>query len=455
MFEEQPTREISIRDFLRVIFRRKWILITLFVVSTTVVAVMNIRSPVLYESEARVLVRRGQMESVVSARYRYLPWEEEISSELETVKSQAVLRRGRQLLKAKIEELGWDRPSIIARSNVSVQVIKESNVLAISYLHREPDMSVMVADAVTRAYMEYHEQAQNVEYVNEFFAEEIEDVERQMEELRTDRANLVEQENLTFSANEKSQLEKKIESEQLRLDDVQWTIRLTETAIEAERRALEDGFETRIPRLKESSYGDISVIAQSKMRLLDLKAERDAMASQYTDKYPPLAALNKKIEAIESQLEEEITSKIELDQMDLEMLREEERTVAQSLEESQLKLLAIVDKEGRYQQVGLDLETLEDRYRELKKTEIQTKITQATSPDWRVTLLSPAREPIARNTKDYVRMALAPLFSVVVGLGLVFFVESLDHSIKGPADAEEALRLPVLASLWETKRVSR
>jgi capsular polysaccharide biosynthesis protein len=48
-------------------------------------------------------------------------------------------------------------------------------------------------------------------------------------------------------------------------------------------------------------------------------------------------------------------------------------------------------------------------------------------------------------------MALAPVFSIVIGLGLVFFLESLDHSIKGPADAEDALGLPVLASLGMMK----
>jgi capsular polysaccharide biosynthesis protein len=79
-------------------------------------------------------------------------------------------------------------------------------------------------------------------------------------------------------------------------------------------------------------------------------------------------------------------------------------------------------------------------------------MSQATSPAWRVTLITPARRPVARKTKDYVRMALAPIFSVVIGLGLVFFIESLDHSIKSPAEAEELTGLPVLATLWEMKK---
>jgi uncharacterized protein involved in exopolysaccharide biosynthesis len=452
MYEEQQAREISVRDFLRVIFRRKWILITLFTVSTTAVAVMNIRSPVLYESQARVLVRRGQMENAVSARYRYLPWEEEISSELETVKSQTVLRRGEEILKETLEDAGLDRRPLIVRRNVNVEVVMESNVLAISYLHSDPDMAQLGADAVSRAYMEHYQESGNIERVNEFFATEIEGVEGELDELRAARGEFLEEERLTFSNNEQAQLEKRVDESESRLKELRQEIAKRETLLETQRRAVEDGFETRVPKLRESSYGDNSVITQTKLELAKLKAERDAMAAQYTEKYPPLAALNKRIKALESQLRSEVLDKINLEEMDLEILRDEEQTLAQGLAESEGKLLAILEKQGWYRQMELDLETLEDRYRQLKETEIQTKISQATSPDWRVTLLTPASEAVARKTKDYVRMALAPIFSLVIGLGLVFFVESLDHSIKTPADAEEALGIPVLASLWEIKK---
>jgi succinoglycan biosynthesis transport protein ExoP len=452
MLEEPKPREVSIRDFLRVVFKQKWILITLFTVSTLVVAIMNIKSPVLYESQARVLVRRGQVENVVYARYRYLPWEEEISSELETVKSQAVLARARDIMKEKLEEAGLHKPPTIARSSVSVEVVKESNVLAISFLDRDPDIAQMGADAVTHAYMEYYQKAGDVARVDQFFQREIQSVEGQLEGLRADRGEFLESENLTFSPDEKKQLEDNIDSDKKKLDEIRGEIKKRETALGAQRKALEEGSMSRVPRVAESSYGDDSVLLQAKLELFRLKADRDAMAAQYTDKYPPLMAIDKQIAVVEGEIRTEIENKISLEELDLEILREQERSVSQSLGQSEEKLRSVVDNEGHYQQMELDLETLADRYKQLKDTEIQSKITQATSPDWRVTLLVPASKAIPRNTKDYVRMALAPVFSVVIGLGLAFFFESLDHSIKGPADVEEALGLPVLASLWMMKK---
>lgn len=453
MFEEEtPRRETSIRDFLRVVFRHKWVLVILFVVSTVVVAAINVRSPVLYESEARVLVRRGQLENMVDARYRYLTWQEEVLSELETVKSYTVLARAREILKSKLEEKGLDRKAMIARGYVQVDVVKESNVLAISYLHRDPVYVVLVADAVTEAYMEYRETTYDVGKLEDFFSEEIESVQRQMDELRVARGELVTSENLSFSGEEKSNLHSKVETTEARLEEVRRQIDAKTLILQAERRALEDGFMTRIPRDPRSSYGDLNTVLQHKLNLAKLKSDRDAMAEQFTEKYPPLISLNSQIATLEQEIRNEIESKIELDELDLEVLKGEESSLMATLTEAEQKLRTLAEKEGSYEQMALDLESLEGRYKDLRDTQVKTKMSQATSPAWRVTLITPARKPVARKTKDYVRMALAPIFSLVVGLGLVFFMESLDHSIKSSADAEESTGLPVLATLWEMKK---
>ena len=454
MFEdEKPRREASIRDFLRIVFRYKWVLVILFVVSTVVVAAINVRSPVLYESEARVLVRRGQLENMVDARYRYLTWQEEVLSELEAVKSYSVLARAREILSSKLDEKGLDRKSLIARGYVQVDVIKESNVLAISYLHRDPVYVVLVADAVTEAYMEYRERTYDVEKLEAFFAEQIEEVQRQMDDLRNARGELVLTESLTFSEDEKHNLETRVANTKTKLEEVRRNIKAKQSVLRAEKQALEDGFTTRIPRDSQSSYGDISVIIQHKLKLAGLRGERDAMAVQFTEKYPHLMSLNSQIAALENELYNEIVSKIELDEMDLELLRGEENSLSATLTETEQKLQTLADKEGQYQQMQLDLASLENRYKNLRDTQVKTKMSQATSPAWRVTLITPARRPIAKKTKDYVRMALAPIFSLVIGLGLVFFIESLDHSIKSPEDAEESIGLPVLATLWEMKKI--
>ena len=47
---------------------------------------------------------------------------------------------------------------------------------------------------------------------------------------------------------------------------------------------------------------------------------------------------------------------------------------------------------------------------------------------------------------------LAELFSIVIALGLAFFIDNLDHSIKSIAEAEDSLGLSVLANFPEIEK---
>ena len=81
-----------------------------------------------------------------------------------------------------------------------------------------------------------------------------------------------------------------------------------------------------------------------------------------------------------------------------------------------------------------------------------SKISIASNPEWTVTILNPASSSYQQKTRDYVRIALGPMFSIFVALGFAFFLDNLDHSIKSVSEAEETLNLHVLASFPDSRR---
>jgi capsular polysaccharide biosynthesis protein len=102
----------------------------------------------------------------------------------------------------------------------------------------------------------------------------------------------------------------------------------------------------------------------------------------------------------------------------------------------------------------MDRQLAESRRRlvDLGEKSDQAKITENTVPALIVYLLSPAGSPTARNTRDYVRLALAPAFSLVVGIGLAFFIDGLDLTVHTAGQAEAELELPVLAAISERRK---
>ena len=97
---DEPTTEpseTSLRDFLSIVFRRKWVVAAVFLASVGVVMAMDRLTPTEYESISQVLINRGQPESAYSSRVRVLSWEED--SELRAgggVKSPHILARWRR-----------------------------------------------------------------------------------------------------------------------------------------------------------------------------------------------------------------------------------------------------------------------------------------------------------------------------------------------------------------------
>ena len=162
----------SARDFLSVLFRRRWIIGTVFAVTTLTVLGINFSQPLFYESTGKVIVKRGVRDNIMQGYARTLSWEEELASEVETVKSGAVLGIAQEYLDAQraVRGLATTR---IAVERIEASVVGESNVIAMSYQDRKPETALEVTDAVIHAYMQYRKNEYTLKFPKEFFDSEI------------------------------------------------------------------------------------------------------------------------------------------------------------------------------------------------------------------------------------------------------------------------------------------
>jgi uncharacterized protein involved in exopolysaccharide biosynthesis len=154
---------------------------------------------------------------------------------------------------------------------------------------------------------------------------------------------------------------------------------------------------------------------------------------------------------MESMLASEVKTRINLGESEVRALEARAAQIRRAMSEGQARLSTYPARTARMAEIETRIAALQKNYTELTDAAAQAKIAKATSPDWTVDLLTPAGRPYAKNQRDYVRLALAPIFSLIIGLGLAFFIDGLDATLKSPGETEEALELPVLASLTEHK----
>ena len=433
------------RDFLAVLFRRRWIIGSVFAVTTLTVLAINLSQPLFYESTGKVILKRGMRDNLMQPGMRTMTWEEELASEVETVESGAVVAEAQEMLDQRRKAEGKPRIQI-ALDRVEASVQGESNVIAMSYQDRSPEVALEVTDVLIAAYMNYRKNVYTLQYPREFFETEVARVSSELQEW-TGRKEAYMASTGTVNLQADGVTDKQFLSQQ------ETDLANVEKELAQKRETVR---EMRAVQSSSNSEGAVSsindgVISALKQDLAEARVRYREMETIYVPTSQELVQMKSKVDEMEAQLATEVNNRIRLAEVDLRALEAKAALIRQSVATGRSRLATYPQRTARMSEIELRIAALTKNYEDLTRAAAQAKISKATSPDWTVDLLTPAGKPYAKNQRDYVRLALAPIFSLIVGLGLAFFIDGLDATLKSPRETEEALDLPVLASLTEHK----
>ena len=450
--EPNPTtRQATIRDLVAVVFRQKWVILTIFAVTTVSVFLFNLRSPTTYESSSKVQVRRGRIETTQNPNLRVLSWAEEMSSELETVQSYPVSRRAQELLDRWEADGEIGAPIRINRGGISAKVIGESNVLEIAYASQDASVCRPVTNALTEAYTEFRRESMVVAGVDEFFRSELVATAANLRRLEEEKRELLTTQAGRASGEEAGTVRSVLfqtEVERMRYNEELQMLRQKQQA--AERLAAGERLETAY--FLELGFENIQTLNGLRGQVDRLRLQRDEKAAVLTSSHPELRALDDALASAETLLRNEIHSSVDLLGTRVEELTAAVTEIDTRIAAMRIELGMIPANEIELARLDHRIEILREEMLDLSRKQMSSRINVATSPSVTVTLLSPSGSPVALKTRDYVRMALAPLMSLVVGFVVAFFMDSLDHTLRGSNDVEDYLGLPVLAALPDTRK---
>jgi len=303
---QTPVPQATAREFLAVVFRRKWLIIGLFAVTTLTVLAVALTTPVVYMSSSRVLIHRGEPQSLLTGyRTVFNDWEADLASEIEVARSYPVLQSARELLKADPKAAGV---RLNARQ-VDVEVMGKSNVIALAYQDGDPEVAQQVCDALTRAYIDYRQNAMTLNYPQGFFRREIDkvraDLETWMEKRRRYAAENdivdVDQQNRVL-LDERSTLQKK-------LTDLQTDLAQNQT-VYAVMEDMREHPSVDLPSLGPNMNGD--ALLEMKRRVLEQESRVALIRERYRDDSPEVMAANATLDTLRSLLRREVGSRMEL-----------------------------------------------------------------------------------------------------------------------------------------------
>lgn len=438
------------RDFLAVLFRRRWIIGSVFAVTTLTVLAINFSQPLFYESTGKVIVKRGVRDNLLQGYARTLTWEEELASEVETVKSGAVTHLAQSIFDEN-RKLAGKPTTRIDMNRVEASVVGESNVIAMSYQDREPEVALEVTDAMIQAYMDYRKNEYTLKFPKEFFDGEISRVTTELDAwTRKKEAYMTATGTVNLSA-EVTADKDFVRQQELDLANVEKELAQKRQGLADIKTLSASGSATDVPFLSSLNTGNDVSILELQRKLQEKRVKLREMETIYMPQSRELEQMRYQVEGMETMLKNEVQTRIRLAESEVRSLEAKATQIRSTMAQGQGRLATYPSRTARLSEMETRIEALQKNYTELTDAAAQAKIAKATSPDWTVDLLTPAGHPYPKNQRDYVRLALAPIFSLIVGLGLAFFIDGLDATLKNPRETEEALELPVLASLTEHK----
>lgn len=170
-----------------------------------------------------------------------------------------------------------------------------------------------------------------------------------------------------------------------------------------------------------------------------------AMQSGLGARHPIILSLQAKKAAYEQQLSDQINSIRRTLAANLDITEKSLATMEEQLEKSRLDQREAKTRNSEYARAKND-------YIQAKKVLEAAELRLSTETMQRSMPMSPARiwekaEPASGPSKPKVllNMALAVVVGLIVGVGLAFFLEYLDTSVKTMEDVENFLQVPVLA----------
>jgi uncharacterized protein involved in exopolysaccharide biosynthesis len=445
-------QETSVRDFLNVVFRRKRIILSIFVLSIVFVIVLDARRPEVWESNSRVLVRRGEQASVLSQNIRTLGWEEEVASEIQVILSDDVFKRARVLFADSARARGLGPDVVFNAGGARADVIGESNVFVIGYVDARQEVCQIGCDAVTLAFRDYYRERKAPPVLTDFFAGEIADVRNELDAWRQRRNDFMNEKKF-FGADETSKfLLSKIGNMESRLSTLMGDISSLELRV-ANLRSLSEKSGTELEKelaFSASPSGlQTGIVQNIKFELQRLNGRREELSQMYTEKHPELAAVNQQIADLHTDLKQQVDNAYQVERITLSEMKARAASLSEEIAAARLLLDEVPDNERAVAQIDQMIRSLDEKHKLLVGRQSEAEIARASYPEWDVSILSAAGLPYKKKTRDFVRLALGPVLSIIVGLGIAFFLESMDHSVKSRSEAEEYLNAPVLATISE------
>ncbi|HWC77876.1 MAG TPA: polysaccharide biosynthesis tyrosine autokinase [Blastocatellia bacterium] len=487
---------INVRELWRTVRKRKWLIAVIVLIVTTVVAIEAYRDKSMYQASA--VIEIGKDTGTVVKLGDLLLQTDDFNSQV-GIKTSMLILKSRPVLEGVVAELKLDEnpkfldvgsrksvweaiaalsgravstesneeaPPVVVESSaapqsfnsenspeeikrltpfvnvlsgyLAVDQIRETRALKVSFTHTNPTIARAVANGVAKDFTErsFQSKTERFQTTSDWLKTSTRELEAKVQEAEQQLADYTREHNI-FSTDTKETL---TTDKLTRLHD-------QSTRAETERIIKQSLYEEvkagRVNQLPEA-FADAK-IGEYEKKLAELAVRRAQLDLKYGEDNPQVKEVNEQIAVLEMQIRGSRKSLEEKLKAEYDRAARDEQTLKGALERAKSEAVNQNQASIQFSILKQNVDTAKALYVDFLQRYNQSKIEVAQQHN-NLRIIEPAQTPTSPIGPQRTRTILVGLLlSLAAGVGLAFFLEYLDNTIKTVEDVNRYAQLPALS----------
>lgn len=451
----QHHRHRTIHDYIRVIIKRRWTVLTVFIVFVVTAALYSFAALPHYKATVQILIERqtpGLLDQPRAAAGESL--------NEEFYQTQYKLLEGRALTKKVIDKLqlqndphysqifqhigdgetaqqqAEERLIASILEGLEVSPIRQSRLVEVSFLHADPKFAAQLVNTLARSYIEqsldfsFAASQEAATWLKEKMAEarkKLEESEALLNQYKREQNIVTMEDKESITAQKLEQVSKELVASQTR-------------RIEAETRFKEVSKGKPITQVLNNFL--IQTLKSQEAKII---AEHSELSRKYGPDHPRIIQLNNELAATRGKIAAETHQVVEAIKNEYHMALSQEETLRAWLNTQKADTQDLGDRSIQYRVLLRDVETNRALYENVLKS-LKTTTATENRPATNIRIVYPATVPVSPVTpRKFRNLLLAAAMGLVLSLVLALGLENLDTTITTPDEVEQFLGFPNLA----------
>jgi succinoglycan biosynthesis transport protein ExoP len=475
LYNVLPAQESTLREYMRVLIKRKWMVLAVIVGIFMVVAVASLRQTPIYDAVGRIVVNKADSNLITfkdSGPVVDYYDQSDLDTEVRILQSDLMaLQVIRQLNLDKRPEFGGradqKQANLVAdplqtdstrtsallgafRGNLRVTLIPNTRIMEIHYSSTDPQLAASAVNTLASTYVEqnFKTKFESTMQASDWLSKQLVDLQMKVETSQEKLVRYQKDHEILGTDEKQNIITEKLDELNKEMTMAEFD-RMQKEAVYRQTQS-DDPDQVAAAIIAQTTAGGgatTGLLDKLRDQQAALRIQSAELSTQLGPSYPKVAQINSQLKEIDRQLQTETNKGVDHLKGQYLAALQRENMLRDSFEKQKQEANKLNESAIEYSILKRDLDSNRTLYEGLLEKMKEAGVTAGLrSNNFRI--IDAARVPTAPSEPNIPRnLSFALVLGVISGVGLAFVLENMDNTVRTPEQATALSALPSLGMI--------